>query len=71
MKYALIRGTDMRAGKLVLGTDLFGSDVSQKDAFYLMDMFLDAGGIFLIPRKFMRIGKQKSKAPAKKPSELG
>ena len=47
MKYETIRGTALRAGKIVLGTDRFGSDIPKNEAFTLMDMFTDGGGNLL------------------------
>ena len=47
MQYAKIEGTELCAGKIVLGTDRFGSDIPKEDAFRLMDMFLDGGGNLL------------------------
>lgn len=44
MKYEKILGTDMLAGKIVLGTDRFGSEVSREDSFALMDYFFENGG---------------------------
>lgn len=44
MIYADILGTDLRAGKLILGGDAFGSTVSKETAFQLLDAFIEAGG---------------------------
>lgn len=44
MKYSFINKTDINAGKIVLGTDAFGSTMSEKDSFDMMDAFLFYGG---------------------------
>ena len=47
MQYAKVLGTDLYASKIVLGTDSFGSGVSKKESFALMDSFYEAGGNIL------------------------
>ncbi|MCU6708705.1 aldo/keto reductase [Paenibacillus sp. J5C_2022] len=42
-----LRHTDLDASVLTLGTALFGSDISEREAFRLLDMYSDAGGNFL------------------------
>ena len=44
MLYAKINHTDLTASRLVLGTDTFGTQVSQRDSFELLDRFSQAGG---------------------------
>ena len=44
MLYAEINHTNLRASKLVLGTDTFGTQVSEQDAFALLDCYVGAGG---------------------------
>lgn len=44
MQYAKINHADLTASKLVLGTDTFGTLVSEKDSFAMLDRFADAGG---------------------------
>ncbi len=46
MNYMQIKTPDglLQFSKIVLGTDYFGTTVSEKDAFLLMDVFMDAGG---------------------------
>ena len=47
MNYTLIPGTPLRPSAICLGTDRFGSAISQEDAFRLLDAFADAGGNFI------------------------
>ena len=44
MQYSKVTGTDLSASRLVLGTDSFGTLVSEPDAFALMDRYVEAGG---------------------------
>ena len=44
MQYSKVTGTDLSASRLVLGTDSFGTLVSEADAFALLDRYVEAGG---------------------------
>lgn len=44
MQYSKINNTNLNASKLVLGTDLFGTLVSEQDSFSIMDRYLADGG---------------------------
>ena len=43
----LLGKTDLRVSAIGLGADHFGTRIEEKDAFYLIDAFLDAGGNLL------------------------
>ena len=47
MEKILLTGTDLRVSPLSLGTVNYGVKTSEKEAFYQMDAYLDAGGNFL------------------------
>jgi aryl-alcohol dehydrogenase-like predicted oxidoreductase len=47
MKYAPLPGTDSRASLIVLGTAWFGTAIAERDAFRLMDVYVEHGGNFL------------------------
>lgn len=44
MKYSKIINTDLTASKIVLGTDRFGTAISEKDSFEIMNKFIEFGG---------------------------
>lgn len=44
MKYSKINNTDINASKIVLGTDAFGSTLSEQQSFEMMDIYIDFGG---------------------------
>lgn len=44
MLYGKIKHTDLTASRFVLGTDTFGTQVSEKDSFGMLDRFAEAGG---------------------------
>lgn len=44
MLYSKIKDTDIIASKLVLGSDRFGTAISEKDSFAILDRFVEAGG---------------------------
>lgn len=47
MKKVLLTGTDLSVSPLSLGTVNYGVKTSEKEAFYQMDAYLDAGGNFI------------------------
>ena len=44
MLYSEINHTKLKASKLVLGTDTFGTQISEQDAFMILDRYVNAGG---------------------------
>ena len=44
MKYAKLKNTEINASKIVLGTALFGTEISEKESFELLDFFFEQGG---------------------------
>lgn len=44
MQYSNILHTTLKASRLVLGTDTFGTQVSEGDSFAMLDKFTEAGG---------------------------
>ena len=44
MLYSKIKNTDITASKLVLGSDRFGTAISEKESFSILDRFVEAGG---------------------------
>ena len=52
MIYSKINHTDLTAGKLVLGTDGFGTEMPNELCFKMLDTFLDAGGNILDTASF-------------------
>ncbi|MFL7809039.1 MAG: aldo/keto reductase, partial [Anaerolineae bacterium] len=47
MRYVELAGTDLCVSAICLGTGALGSTVPQREAFELLDLFLDLGGNFL------------------------
>ena len=47
MKYSVINGKDLKASKLVLGTDQMGTTLSTSESFALLDIFFEKGGNML------------------------
>ncbi len=47
MNYQRIPSTDLMSSQLCLGTNRFGTAISQAEAFVLMDAFIDQGGNFV------------------------
>ena len=44
MKYAKLKNTEINASKIVLGAALFGTELSEKESFELLDFFFEQGG---------------------------
>lgn len=47
MIYSNIADTNKKAGKIILGTDLFGTVKSKEESFRLLDLFVELGGNML------------------------
>ena len=47
MKYEQIYGTDLKPSVLCLGTDGFGTAVSEEESYKQLDLFFEQGGNFL------------------------
>ena len=47
MKYGYFGNTGMRLSRIVFGTQTFGWSVSEKDAFSILDAYVDMGGNYL------------------------
>ena len=47
MRYVAIKGTELRASAICLGTATFGSEIATDEVFQIMDAFASAGGNFI------------------------
>ena len=52
MLYSYINNTNLKASKLILGTDRFGSAISEEESFEILDYFINAGGNILDTASF-------------------
>ncbi len=64
MIYSKIADTEITAGKIILGTDLFGTIKSKEESFELLDTFVNLGGNMLdtasIYADWLKMGKSMS-----------
>ena len=49
--------SDKKSSKIVLGTAYFGEGISESDAFLMMDMFYEKGGVHIDTARFYACGK--------------